>query len=219
MMKQRTFRTDFLSLLCHEESSQYQQLLDNPVEIKMTQWTKIVMAKACKAFGVNVNGFEHEILEMILRMEQKRKLQLQQQREKKKDAKISKKKGDGEATEGRMKTQEEKYQILNLKLEIQRSAKAEEASWRQKSRCLWLKEGDRNTKFFQRVANANRRYNRIDKLLVEEEIIEDKELIKEEILSFYQSLYTEEENSRPTTSFEGMGCLTTDEKMVWKQLW
>jgi len=30
------------------------------------------------------------------------------------------------ATEGRMKTQEEKYQILNLKLEFQRSAKAEE---------------------------------------------------------------------------------------------
>ncbi|KAH0729983.1 hypothetical protein KY289_001171 [Solanum tuberosum] len=62
----------------------------------MTQWTKIVMVKACKAFGVNVNGFEHEILEMILHMEQKRKLQLQQQREKKKDAKNSKKKGDGE---------------------------------------------------------------------------------------------------------------------------
>jgi len=57
-----------------------------------------------------------------------------------------------------------------------------------------LKEGDRNTKFFQRVANTNRRYNRIDKLLVEEEIIEDKELTKDEILSSYQSLYTEEEN-------------------------
>lgn len=75
------------------------------------------------------------------------------------------------AIEGRMNTQEEKSQILNSKLEIQRFGQSREASWRQKSRCLWLKEGDRNTKFFQRVANANRRYNRIDKLLVEEEII------------------------------------------------
>ncbi|TMX03341.1 hypothetical protein EJD97_016912 [Solanum chilense] len=62
----------------------------------MTQCTKIVMAEAWKAFGMNANGFEHEILEMILRMEQKRKLQLQQHREKQKDAKNSKKKGDGE---------------------------------------------------------------------------------------------------------------------------
>lgn len=61
-----------------------------------------------------------------------------------------------QATEGRMKIQEEKSQILNLKLEIRRLAKAEEASWGQKSRFLWLKESDRNTKFFQRVANANR---------------------------------------------------------------
>lgn len=94
-----------------------------------------------------------------------------------------------QATEGRMKTLEVKYQILNLKLEIQRSARAEEASWRQKSKCFWFKEGDRNTKFLQRVASDNRRYNRIDKLLVEEEIIKDKELIKKEILSFSQSLY------------------------------
>ncbi|KAG5589014.1 hypothetical protein H5410_039528 [Solanum commersonii] len=62
----------------------------------MDRWTKIVMAKACKAFGVNVNGLEHEILEMILHMEQKRKLQLQQQREKQKDTKNSTEKGDGE---------------------------------------------------------------------------------------------------------------------------
>lgn len=70
-----------------------QQLLDNSVDVKMTQWTKIVMAKACKAFDLNVNAFEHEILEMILCMEQKRKLQLQQQREKLKGTKIPRKRG------------------------------------------------------------------------------------------------------------------------------
>lgn len=35
---------------------------------------------------------------------------------------------------------------LDIEMELEKIAKAEETSWRQKSRCLWLKEGDRNTK-------------------------------------------------------------------------
>lgn len=40
----------------------------------------MAMLKACKAFGVNVVGFEHDSLEIILRMEQSRAVQLQQQK-------------------------------------------------------------------------------------------------------------------------------------------
>ncbi|KAH0644226.1 hypothetical protein KY284_032110 [Solanum tuberosum] len=77
----------------------------------MDKYTKIVTAKTCKAFGVNVNGFEHEILEMILRMEQKRKLQLQQQQEKQKDAKSSKGKGDGESEDSTQASRVERFLI------------------------------------------------------------------------------------------------------------
>lgn len=73
-------------------------------------------------------------------------------------------------------------------------AKIEEVSWRQKSRYLWLREGDKSTKFFQRVANSHRRSNQIDKLQIEEEISDDKDDIKAEIFRFYQTLYTEERN-------------------------
>ena len=42
----------------------------------------------------------------------------------------------------------------------------EEVSWRQKSRELWLKEGDRNTGFFYKMANSHRRRNAINKIKV-----------------------------------------------------
>jgi hypothetical protein len=42
----------------------------------------------------------------------------------------------------------------------------EEISWRQKSRVLWLKEGDKCTKFFHQLANSNWRFNSIESLSV-----------------------------------------------------
>ncbi|KAG5613408.1 hypothetical protein H5410_024689 [Solanum commersonii] len=95
-----------------------------------------------------------------------------------------------QATEGRVRSQVEKNKILQLQLEIQQLAKAEETSWRQKSRCLWLKEGDRNTKYFQRIANSHKRYNHIDRLQVGDDLIEGKEQVKEVILDIYQELYS-----------------------------
>ena len=44
--------------------------------------------------------------------------------------------------------------------------KMEEVSWRQKSWELWLKKGDKNTKFFHEMVNACRRRNYLDKASV-----------------------------------------------------
>eukprot|EP00253_Pinus_taeda_P019280 PITA_19280 len=46
--------------------------------------------------------------------------------------------------------------------------KQEEIFWRQKSRVQWLKEGERNTKFFHRATMANRTHNRISSIKNEE---------------------------------------------------
>lgn len=117
-----------------------------------------------------------------------------------------------QATESRLQSQDEKLRAFNLKLELEQLAIAEETSWRQKSRCLWLSAGDRNTKFFQRMASPHRRKNHIERLQIGEGITEDKDRIKAEILNYYQKLYTESEPWRPTVDFEGLATLSLEER-------
>ena len=48
---------------------------------------------------------------------------------------------------------------LQLKGDIEHLASLKEISWRQKSRALFVKEGDNNTRFFHRLANSHRNAN------------------------------------------------------------
>ena len=57
----------------------------------------------------------------------------------------------------------------------------EEASWRQKSREIWLKEGDRNTRFFYQMANAHKRRNWLARVKVNGRWFTEDSEIKEEV--------------------------------------
>ncbi|KAG5575672.1 hypothetical protein H5410_055806 [Solanum commersonii] len=46
---------------------------------------------------------------------------------------------------------------FSLSKEFEDIARHEEIAWRQRSRTLWLKQGDRNTIFFHKTANAHKR--------------------------------------------------------------
>jgi len=61
-------------------------------------------------------------------------------------------------------SEEEKFKREEFSRNLERHVLLEEMSWRQKSRALWLKEGDSNTKFFHRLANSHRRHNTIERL-------------------------------------------------------
>lgn len=92
--------------------------------------------------------------------------------------------------ENRVLTEEETTLKASLLMEYEEHLKNEEIAWRQRSRALWLKEGDRNTSYFHKLANAHRRSSHIDQLVVQGTTIMDPERIKGEIIGFYEKLYT-----------------------------
>jgi len=73
----------------------------------------------------------------------------------------------------------------------------EELSWRQKSRALWLHAGDRNTKFFHKVANLHRKFNSISTIEVDGTRFDSSSTIKSAIFGFYKALFTEKVAWRP----------------------
>jgi hypothetical protein len=88
--------------------------------------------------------------------------------------------------EVRSLTLEERDQRALTQAEIEKTLLMEEIFWRQKSRVLWLKEGDHNTRFFHKVANCHRRNNSIVNLRVNGVLTNDKGVIKKCITQFYK---------------------------------
>ena len=70
----------------------------------------------------------------------------------------------------------------------------EEAHWRQHSREIWLREGDRNTSFFHRMASAHRRNNALDRIKVNGEWLLEEQKVREEIVNSFQQMLSEDMN-------------------------
>ena len=72
----------------------------------------------------------------------------------------------------------------------------EETHWRQLSRELWLKEGDKNTCFFHRMTNGHRRNNSLDRIKINRVWLTEEQEVREEVVNAFQQLLLEEQGWR-----------------------
>ncbi|RVW29925.1 LINE-1 retrotransposable element ORF2 protein [Vitis vinifera] len=70
----------------------------------------------------------------------------------------------------------------------------EETHWRQSSRELWLREGDKNTGFFHRMANAHRRNNSMDKIKINGRWLEEEREVREGVVNAFQQLLSDDQS-------------------------
>jgi hypothetical protein len=82
-------------------------------------------------------------------------------------------------------------QIVTLRSEINTLLEQEDLWWMQRSKEAWLKDGDKNTKYFHACANQKRRKSCIDRILDEHGCLcESSEEIGNAFTYYYTSLFT-----------------------------
>ena len=93
-------------------------------------------------------------------------------------------------------------EMLNVEINLQKALhialRKEEQYWRIKARCLWLKDGDKNTSFFHKQAEARKNHNTIREIHFQDKTINNYEEIKLAAHSFYKDLFTEEMDTLPS---------------------
>ncbi|KAJ8750222.1 hypothetical protein K2173_014137 [Erythroxylum novogranatense] len=93
---------------------------------------------------------------------------------------------------------------IDLQAELEDILDNEEILWRQKSRCEWLADGDRNTKYYHSRTMARRRRNKISALRLQDNSwCYDDAMLKQEAIDFFSNLYTVE--GQPPGPFSNTG--------------
>ena len=109
---------------------------------------------------------------------------------------------------------EEHIRRIQLKGDIEQLASLEEISWRQKTRALYVKEGDNNTQFFHKLANSHRNANFIKRIEVDGVLYEDESDVHSQLVLFYQGQYEETELGRSTMDGLDFACIVEEERLT-----
>lgn len=80
---------------------------------------------------------------------------------------------------------EDDEQQSHLKLQLANIISQEETYKWQRSRNQWIKDGDRNIKFFHIDASNQKRENEISETLINGQLVSDQEKIQEEFLFYF----------------------------------
>ena len=89
--------------------------------------------------------------------------------------------------------QEDRPRRLVVESDIDFLASLGEISWRQKSKALFIKDGDNNMQFIHRIANSHRRTNQIREVEVDGVLYEDESDVTNQVVDFVKKLYQEPE--------------------------
>ncbi|GKV27391.1 hypothetical protein SLEP1_g36564 [Rubroshorea leprosula] len=88
-------------------------------------------------------------------------------------------------------------QRKNYFLELWKNIKIKESMWQQKSRKMWLKERDANTKYFHTCVKGRSRRNEILSIQIKGDQHTGVAKIKEKVAKYFEELFTEEKWKRP----------------------
>jgi hypothetical protein len=102
--------------------------------------------------------------------------------------------------------------VISLKREVQALLVKEEKMWKQRSHTSWLKDGDRNTKYFHSRASHRRRRNTLSAVRLDTgELSSDPELIRTQFMNYYTELFTAAPLEDVDVILEGIKPSVTDE--------
>ena len=77
-------------------------------------------------------------------------------------------------------------------MKLHAACRQEAEWWHLKSRCKWLKDSDRNTRYFHKLTEARKCHNRVLEIQVDDRAIGNFEEIKIESTSYFSELFTEQ---------------------------
>ncbi|XP_028126943.1 uncharacterized protein LOC114323538 [Camellia sinensis] len=91
----------------------------------------------------------------------------------------------------------ETTRMREVRSQVWKLSRDKERTWHQKSRLLWVRCGDRNTRFFHLMASSRQRVNLIDFVTVGGVRHEDPTQVKQAVLSHFRNHFAESWTSRP----------------------
>ena len=104
------------------------------------------------------------------------------------------------------------FQVRHWKAEIEVLLEREAIMWQQRSRLLWAREGDRNTKYFHSCATRRHRKNLIESIRDDEGVWRvQQEEIGAVLVDYYKSLFASTDRSVTSSVLECVPPMITDE--------